>query len=586
MMVRQRLRPLLTGVLLFVHAHSLVFFVGLLCVASNDLETPNTTIPNNLTTILPTITILSSTASSVNSTTKSTKKVKSKKSTTTLKPAISSTIATTAESVDELAETTVETFSELNSSSLTDAEATNKWSNFDIQSAKSEELQEYKHYLEQALANVTQLLGDPDKKTKRYIPLPQQRSAENTTQIDESETPADGKKQPAETTDRKVSDDDQKSAEEKFSDSGTKVVASSKELAIVREESPTEEPDKAKTTSKHKLFGVQTTHLTDTQAPPDSESDEQPQTRRSSFEPTQNHTADECKRLTQAELVTELKQKGSYNPNLMAWDVAGVFRFLDRSIVDQYERQIKSHKSSKQAVQRNAEALERILAELNLHCDVRTPDVLSRLSNLTLSEPRRTVMSPSIRMSEEEVRFKRNVLADDLLRSFNSSRSKDDLPSQSSKRQKMIGDVHVVPFGCDKRGEEEDGYLRLCGACQAIRKLPDTFFPPFINEVMCDEDRACLYFYDYRKFCISTSHLSSIFSAWKMQTKTHELCRSSQCWYGILSSLAEVQPQRARFLVNASWCLFEKLTSTQQKVHELSLLFYFVDSMSFFSKYV
>jgi hypothetical protein len=84
-------------------------------------------------------------------------------------------------------------------------------------------------------------------------------------------------------------------------------------------------------------------------------------------------------------------------------------------------------------------------------------------------------------MSDEEVRFKRNILADDLLRSFNSSRSKDDPPSQSSKRQKMIGDVHVVPFGCDKRGEEEDGYLRLCGACQAIRKLPDTFFPPFIK---------------------------------------------------------------------------------------------------------
>lgn len=65
------------------------------------------------------------------------------------------------------------------------------------------------------------------------------------------------------------------------------------------------------------------------------------------------------------------------------------------------------------------------------------------------------------------------------------------------------GNVHVVPFGCDKRGEQEDGYLRLCSACQAIRKLPDTFFPPFINEVMCDEDKACLYFYDYRKFMFS-----------------------------------------------------------------------------------
>lgn len=66
--------------------------------------------------------------------------------------------------------------------------------------------------------------------------------------------------------------------------------------------------------------------------------------------------------------------------------------------------------------------------------------------------------------------------------------------------QNRVGDVHVIPFGCDKRGGEEDGYLRLCGACQAIRRLPDTFFPPFINEVMCDDDKACLYFYDFRKF--------------------------------------------------------------------------------------
>jgi hypothetical protein len=50
----------------------------------------------------------------------------------------------------------------------------------------------------------------------------------------------------------------------------------------------------------------------------------------------QNHSADECRRLSQSELVTELKQRGTYNPNLMAWDQNGVIRFLDRS-VDQYE---------------------------------------------------------------------------------------------------------------------------------------------------------------------------------------------------------------------------------------------------------
>uniref|UniRef100_A0A915MRL3 Uncharacterized protein n=1 Tax=Meloidogyne javanica TaxID=6303 RepID=A0A915MRL3_MELJA len=62
----------------------------------------------------------------------------------------------------------------------------------------------------------------------------------------------------------------------------------------------------------------------------------------------------------------------------------------------------------------------------------------------------------------------------------------------------VSGDVHIVPFGCDKRGYSEvDGYLRLCSACQAIRKLPGDFFPPFINEVVCNEDKACLYFYEY-----------------------------------------------------------------------------------------
>jgi len=94
--------------------------------------------------------------------------------------------------------------------------------------------------------------------------------------------------------------------------------------------------------------------------------------------------ADECKHFSELELVNELKQRGTYNPDLMAWDVSGIFRFLDRSIVDQYERQVKSEKSSKQAVQRNVMALERLLQELNLQCDIRTPEVISRISNLTM----------------------------------------------------------------------------------------------------------------------------------------------------------------------------------------------------------
>uniref|UniRef100_A0AC34Q605 Spaetzle domain-containing protein n=1 Tax=Panagrolaimus sp. JU765 TaxID=591449 RepID=A0AC34Q605_9BILA len=222
----------------------------------------------------------------------------------------------------------------------------------------------------------------------------------------------------------------------------------------------------------------------------------------------QNRSLEECRKLTQAELVTELKQKGTYNPDLMAWDVTGIFRFLDRSIVDQYEKQSQSKKNSEQAVERNAEALERLFSELGLHCNVRSPAVLSKLHNLTTAEPRRTIMSPSIRMTEEEIRTKRQAGTAEWIKSFNNSRLQDEFIGK--KKQKLIGNVHVVPFGCDKRGEQEDGYLRLCSACQAIRKLPDTFFPPFINEVMCDEDKACLYFYDYPHGKCKQKHMNFV----------------------------------------------------------------------------
>lgn len=50
-----------------------------------------------------------------------------------------------------------------------------------------------------------------------------------------------------------------------------------------------------------------------------------------------NDTLNECKRLSQPELISELKSKGTYNPDLMAWDALGVIRFLDRTIQDQYQ---------------------------------------------------------------------------------------------------------------------------------------------------------------------------------------------------------------------------------------------------------
>ncbi|CAJ0608733.1 unnamed protein product [Cylicocyclus nassatus] len=208
----------------------------------------------------------------------------------------------------------------------------------------------------------------------------------------------------------------------------------------------------------------------------------------------------ECKRLTQPELVAELKQRGTYNPELMAWDAIGVIRFLDRTIHDHYQRQPPRNRQREEAFSRNVEALASLLKELNVTCDLRSPSVLQKLQNATFGEPRRSILSPSLRRS------KRTDQVEEILRALNLSgevprRSKDQpltLEDENmAPRQRLIGESHIVPFGCDKRGAEEDGYLRLCGACQAIRHLPDTFFPPFINEVTCDSDKACLYFYDY-----------------------------------------------------------------------------------------
>ncbi|VDL69292.1 unnamed protein product [Nippostrongylus brasiliensis] len=211
-----------------------------------------------------------------------------------------------------------------------------------------------------------------------------------------------------------------------------------------------------------------------------------------------------CKRLTQSELVAELKHKGTYNPDLMAWDALGVIRFLDRSIHDHYQRQPVRSRQREDALSRNVDGLAKLLKELNVTCDLKSDYIVQRLNNSTFAEPRHSIISPSIRRS------KRLDEVEQILRTLNSTNvSLNRLNDQPlileddglSPKQKLVGESHIVPFGCDKRGAEEDGYLRLCGACQAIRHLPETFFPPFINEVTCDSDKACLYFYDYRSWC-------------------------------------------------------------------------------------
>uniref|UniRef100_A0A0N4ZHS4 SET domain-containing protein n=1 Tax=Parastrongyloides trichosuri TaxID=131310 RepID=A0A0N4ZHS4_PARTI len=234
--------------------------------------------------------------------------------------------------------------------------------------------------------------------------------------------------------------------------------------------------------------------------------------RSNKFIPTANHTTEECQKLSQAELINELKQKGTYNPDLMAWDTSGLLRFLDRTISDQYEyKKHNSHMNSEQTVKRNIEALERILMELDLKCDVRQPEVISKLKNLSIHTPRRTVSSPTIRASKDNIRSKRNTfIEEDLLEALNKTHHKQNFDHIKNKGPKIIGEVYIVPFGCDKRGEEEDGYLRLCGACQGIRRLPENFFPPFINEVMCDEDKSCLYFYDFAHGRCNQKHMNFV----------------------------------------------------------------------------
>ncbi|CAD6185020.1 unnamed protein product [Caenorhabditis auriculariae] len=216
---------------------------------------------------------------------------------------------------------------------------------------------------------------------------------------------------------------------------------------------------------------------------------------------TINDSLQDCKRLTQPELVAELKQKGTYNPELMAWDALGVIRFLDRTIHEHYQRQsAKSREKAEEVIEKNVEALANLMKELNVTCNVKTEDLRARLQNVTFADPKSLSDNSSLprrkRMDVIETFLRAlNVSSSDFSRARDQPLTVED--ERVTPRQKLIGESHVVPFGCDKRGAEEDGYLRLCGACQAIRRLPDTFFPPFINEVTCDTDKACLYFYDY-----------------------------------------------------------------------------------------
>ncbi|CAI2358180.1 unnamed protein product [Caenorhabditis sp. 36 PRJEB53466] len=280
----------------------------------------------------------------------------------------------------------------------------------------------------------------------------------------------------------------------------------------------------------------------------------QPKFESGKFQHINDSLLTECKTLSQPELVAELKQKGTYNPELMAWDALGVIRFLDRTIHEHYQKSSAKNKSKTEVIERNVEALEKLMRELNVTCDLRSDEIRHKFHNISFVDPRRTVFSPSLRRS------KRMDGIEEFLKVLNVTQPVDEPVSRLydqplsveneriTYRQKLIGESHIVPFGCDKRGAEEDGYLRLCGACQAIRRLPDTFFPPFINEVTCDTDKACLYFYDY----------------------PHGKCRQKHMNFVVLRNVGTKECQ-----------VWKKFNLNVRVSCEC-----FVDEMSFFAKYV
>ena len=260
-----------------------------------------------------------------------------------------------------------------------------------------------------------------------------------------------------------------------------------------------------------------------------------------------------CTKLSQDELVAELKTQGTYNPDYMAWDVPGVIRWLERSSLSSYDRvpAAEREESEAAAVEKNLGALERLLRELDVDCDVRSPATIARLVNITHTHGGWRYPNSS----KDRLRTKRSSSTGRRVaaqrRSYLGRLARDDAVDdavEEAESEGKVGQVHRVPFGCSKRGSEEEGYLRLCGVCQAIRRLPDDFFPPFINEVLCDTDKACLYFYDF----------------------PHGKCKQKQMNFVVLRNLGSPQCE-----------LWRKFNLNVRVSCEC-----FVDHMSFFAKYV
>ena len=108
-------------------------------------------------------------------------------------------------------------------------------------------------------------------------------------------------------------------------------------------------------------------------------------------------TDNPCMFYTDTELISDLKQRGTYNPDLMAYDLEGILRFLRRhygaeNVPDgqspPYARDGGDERSTEEeqaTVRRNLFALEKLLKDLKVNCNVRNSETIAQLYNLTYS---------------------------------------------------------------------------------------------------------------------------------------------------------------------------------------------------------
>ncbi|KRX67041.1 Uncharacterized protein T09_6015 [Trichinella sp. T9] len=69
--------------------------------------------------------------------------------------------------------------------------------------------------------------------------------------------------------------------------------------------------------------------------------------------------------------------------------------------------------------------------------------------------------------------------------------------TNSRRFRREISEVEIgkrYRIDCIKRGEPVDGseWLGLCNVCWVWRKLPENYFPRYVNELVCDNDTKCL----------------------------------------------------------------------------------------------